>query len=190
VRGVVEKLPLQRLKLYSVYPFQVVYADWFDRLAAPIRFYYNGDDMAGWLTRAKLTHHKISPTGLSSKIIRSPRLTQAPPTDSSRAVKPANLKLRHSPLNPTRYSRPGDIEIVIEFRLSLLDFQPRIWLRNRQSSLGCPGDAAGGGSAHVMGTVARTAVATQVVSIIRCNKVVMERSSHCRSEGGTLGCHS
>lgn len=64
LRGVVEKLPLQRLKLYSVYPFQVVYADWFDRLAAPIRFYYNGEDMEGWLTRAKLTQHKISPTGL------------------------------------------------------------------------------------------------------------------------------
>jgi SAM-dependent methyltransferase len=64
LRGVVEKLPLQRLKLYSVYPFQVVYADWFDRLAAPIRFYYNGEDMEGWLTRAKLSRQRISPTGL------------------------------------------------------------------------------------------------------------------------------
>jgi len=64
LRNVVGKLPLQRLKLYSVYPFQVVYADWFDRLAAPIRFYYNGEDMEGWLSRAKLTHHAISPTGL------------------------------------------------------------------------------------------------------------------------------
>ena len=61
---VVQKLPLQRLRLYSAYPFQVVYADWFDRLAAPIRFYYDGDDMKGWLTRASLTHQTISPTGL------------------------------------------------------------------------------------------------------------------------------
>jgi len=60
----VQKLPLHRLKLYSMYPFQVVYADWFDRLAAPIRFYYDGQDMEGWLARAELTHHAISPTGL------------------------------------------------------------------------------------------------------------------------------
>jgi len=64
LRRVVQKLPLQRLRLYSTYPFQVVYADWFDRLAAPIRFYYDGDDMEGWLTRASLTRHTISPTGL------------------------------------------------------------------------------------------------------------------------------
>jgi SAM-dependent methyltransferase len=55
---------LPRLKLYTRYPFQVVWADWFDRLAAPIRFYYNGEDMQGWLARARLTHTTISPTGL------------------------------------------------------------------------------------------------------------------------------
>jgi len=64
VRDVVRKLPLQRLRLYSAYPFQVVYADWFDRLAAPIRFYYGRDDMEAWLTRAELARHTISPTGL------------------------------------------------------------------------------------------------------------------------------
>jgi SAM-dependent methyltransferase len=64
IGNVVKKLPLPRLKLYSAYPFQVVYADWFDRLAPPIRFYYDGDDMKGWLTRAQLTSHAISPTGL------------------------------------------------------------------------------------------------------------------------------
>jgi SAM-dependent methyltransferase len=65
VRSVVEKLPLTaRLKLYSAYPFQVVYADWFDRLAAPIRFYYDGDDMKGWLSRASLSRQRISPTGM------------------------------------------------------------------------------------------------------------------------------
>jgi SAM-dependent methyltransferase len=65
LRRVVAKLPMtSRLKLYSVYPFQVVYADWFDRLAAPIRFYYDGDDMKGWLSRARLSQQRISPTGL------------------------------------------------------------------------------------------------------------------------------
>ena len=57
-------LRLPRLKVYGEYPFQVVYADWFDRLAAPIRFYYDGDAMRGWLDRAKLEHTAISPTGL------------------------------------------------------------------------------------------------------------------------------
>ena len=60
----VARLPLRRLQLYAQYPFQVVYADWFDRLAAPIRFYYDGEDMEGWLSRAQLTHRTISPTGL------------------------------------------------------------------------------------------------------------------------------
>lgn len=55
---------IPRLKVYSRYPFQVVWADWFDRLAAPIRFYYDGDDMAGWLQRARLVRTTISPTGL------------------------------------------------------------------------------------------------------------------------------
>jgi SAM-dependent methyltransferase len=64
LKPLVEKIPLQRLKLYSMYPFQVVYADWFDRLAAPIRFYYDDKDMEGWLTRASLTRQTISPTGL------------------------------------------------------------------------------------------------------------------------------
>ena len=64
VGGVVRRLGLPRLKVYSEYPFQVVYADWFDRLAAPIRFYYDGDAMRGWLERADLGHTSISPTGL------------------------------------------------------------------------------------------------------------------------------
>lgn len=55
---------LPRLKTYSKYPFQVVWADWFDRLAAPIRFYYDGRDLDGWLTRAGLIRKTISPTGL------------------------------------------------------------------------------------------------------------------------------
>ena len=63
-KTVLGKLPLQRLKLYSNYPFQVVYADWFDRYAAPIRFYYDGEDMEGWLSRAKLIRHVVAPTGL------------------------------------------------------------------------------------------------------------------------------
>jgi SAM-dependent methyltransferase len=53
-----------RIKLYARYPFQVVYADWFDRLSAPIRHYYDDADLAGWATRAGLVNVTISPTGL------------------------------------------------------------------------------------------------------------------------------
>jgi SAM-dependent methyltransferase len=59
-----DRLPLQRLRVYSKYPFQVVWADWFDRLAAPIRFYYDVRDLDGWLRRASLSHTTVSPTGL------------------------------------------------------------------------------------------------------------------------------
>jgi SAM-dependent methyltransferase len=64
IGALVRRLPLPRLRLYTHYPFQVVYADWFDRFAAPIRFYYDENDLAGWVSRAKLTHTSISPTGL------------------------------------------------------------------------------------------------------------------------------
>jgi SAM-dependent methyltransferase len=64
VGAVVRKMAPPRIKLYSTYPFQVAWADWFDRLAAPIRFYYNGADLAEWLTRARLERTRTSPTGL------------------------------------------------------------------------------------------------------------------------------
>lgn len=60
----VRRVPLPRLELYAKYPFQVCWADWFDRLAAPIRFYYDDGDMSGWLQRSQLGHTTISPTGL------------------------------------------------------------------------------------------------------------------------------
>lgn len=62
--SVARRLGFARLKVYSEYPFQVVYADWFDRLAAPIRFYYDDAAMRGWLERARLGRTAISPTGL------------------------------------------------------------------------------------------------------------------------------
>jgi SAM-dependent methyltransferase/uncharacterized protein YbaR (Trm112 family) len=62
--AVLRKIRVPRLEVYRAYPFQVVYADWFDRLAAPIRFYYDADAMRGWLARAHLGHTVISPTGL------------------------------------------------------------------------------------------------------------------------------
>jgi SAM-dependent methyltransferase len=53
-----------RIKLYSHYPFQVLHADWFDRLAAPVRFYYSGPEVAEILRTAGLSHVQVAPTGL------------------------------------------------------------------------------------------------------------------------------
>lgn len=60
----VDRVAPPRVRLYARYPFQVVYADWFDRLSAPVRHYYDADDLAGWAERARLTNVQISPTGL------------------------------------------------------------------------------------------------------------------------------
>jgi SAM-dependent methyltransferase len=54
---------LPRVRLYAQYPFQVTYADWFDRLSAPIRFYYEESDLRGWVERAGLELVHVSPTG-------------------------------------------------------------------------------------------------------------------------------
>lgn len=52
-----------RIKVYSQYPYQVCFADWFDRLSVPIRFYYSRKDMIRWFTENKLKNVIISPTG-------------------------------------------------------------------------------------------------------------------------------
>lgn len=52
-----------RVRLYAKFPFRVCYADWFDRLAAPIRFYYDEKDLHGWATRAGLQDVQITSTG-------------------------------------------------------------------------------------------------------------------------------
>ena len=53
-----------RLALYAEYPFQVTVADWFDRLSAPVRFYYDERDLAAWAQRAGWSRYRIEPTGL------------------------------------------------------------------------------------------------------------------------------
>ncbi len=64
VGRVVDRITPPRIKLYSRYPFQVLHADWFDRLAAPIRFYYSGAEVADILETAGLTNVRVAPTGL------------------------------------------------------------------------------------------------------------------------------
>jgi SAM-dependent methyltransferase len=60
----VDRFVFPRVRLYARYPFQVAYADWFDRLAAPIRHYYDHADLVPWADRAGLVNVRISPTGL------------------------------------------------------------------------------------------------------------------------------
>lgn len=52
-----------RVQLYAKFPFRVCHADWFDRLAAPIRHYYDEADLQGWAWRAGLCNVVISSTG-------------------------------------------------------------------------------------------------------------------------------
>ncbi|MBI5570918.1 MAG: methyltransferase domain-containing protein [Desulfomonile tiedjei] len=63
VGGIAEKLAPPRIKMYSRYPFQVLHADWFDRLAAPVRFYYSEAQVREALEMAGLGEIQTSPTG-------------------------------------------------------------------------------------------------------------------------------
>ena len=58
-----DRFMFPRIKLYARYPFQVCYADWFDRLSAPIRFYYSEEELEKWFEKANLRNVRISPTG-------------------------------------------------------------------------------------------------------------------------------
>ncbi|MBI3332992.1 MAG: methyltransferase domain-containing protein [Candidatus Omnitrophica bacterium] len=53
-----------RLKVYEPYPFQVICADWFDRLAAPVRYYFSGKDLEAWCAKTGLVRARITATGL------------------------------------------------------------------------------------------------------------------------------
>lgn len=59
----VERLTPERITLYATYPFGVCLADWFDRLAAPIRYYYDPAALQRWAEAAGLRDVRISPTG-------------------------------------------------------------------------------------------------------------------------------
>ena len=53
-----------RLAVYAPYPFQVVCADWFDRLAAPIRHYLSARQLEDWCARTGLQNVRVTPTGV------------------------------------------------------------------------------------------------------------------------------
>lgn len=64
VGSVLERVTPPRIRIYSRYPFQVLHADWFDRLAAPIRFYYYEPEVGELMRSAGLSDIRVTPTGL------------------------------------------------------------------------------------------------------------------------------
>lgn len=60
----VERVTPPRIKTYSAYPFQVLHADWFDRLAAPIRFYYDENEVGDLMRSVGVADIIVTPTGL------------------------------------------------------------------------------------------------------------------------------
>jgi SAM-dependent methyltransferase/uncharacterized protein YbaR (Trm112 family) len=63
LKPLADRLAFARVKVYAAYPFHVTYADWFDRLSPPIRFYYDEDDLRAWARDANVEPLSISPTG-------------------------------------------------------------------------------------------------------------------------------
>jgi len=59
-----DRVMLPRIKMYSAYPFGMLHADWFDRLAAPIRFYYSEGGVERPAQNAGISDIKVTPTGL------------------------------------------------------------------------------------------------------------------------------
>jgi glycosyltransferase involved in cell wall biosynthesis/SAM-dependent methyltransferase len=58
----VQKKVRPRIRLYDRYPFWANYSDWFDRLSAPVRTYFDRRDLERWNERGGLVNVDISPT--------------------------------------------------------------------------------------------------------------------------------
>ncbi len=80
----IENRMLPRVKLYAKFPFWVNYADWFDRFSAPVRYYFNSEDMKDWGRRAGLINVIVSATGQYGWRLYGER----PPADIEQPVKP------------------------------------------------------------------------------------------------------
>lgn len=63
LRSLLDRVVFDRVKVYALYPFHVTYADWFDRLSPPIRFYYDEPELVMWSQTARLSDVVITPTG-------------------------------------------------------------------------------------------------------------------------------
>ncbi len=59
----VERFAFPRVKLYARFPFFVCYADWFDRFSAPLRHYFDKEELEDWGRRVGLRNILVTPTG-------------------------------------------------------------------------------------------------------------------------------
>lgn len=50
-------------RLYSRFPFRVSWADWFDRLGAPVRHYFDQEELEDWLARIGAVSGTVVATG-------------------------------------------------------------------------------------------------------------------------------
>jgi hypothetical protein len=64
VQGDIYHPPLAEDAFDFVYSIGVLHADWFDRLAAPIRFYYSEGEVERLAQNAGISDVKVTPTGL------------------------------------------------------------------------------------------------------------------------------
>lgn len=60
--SLIDRIVFSRIKLYAKFPFSVCYADWFDRFSAPIRHYFDEEELRAWAYRAGLKKVLITPT--------------------------------------------------------------------------------------------------------------------------------
>jgi hypothetical protein len=57
----VGRLVPERTKEYSRHSYKTVVADWYDRLACPVKLHYSSDDLAGWYPDAGLEAVRVTP---------------------------------------------------------------------------------------------------------------------------------
>jgi hypothetical protein len=61
VRPVIEAIVWERTKAYARLDFQANYADWFDRLAAPLDIRYGKEDVLEWYRKAGFEDVIVTP---------------------------------------------------------------------------------------------------------------------------------
>ena len=86
-RAAAERLAWPRVKMYAAYPLDVCVADWLDRLSAPVRFYYDAEQLRRWCERQDVDGVQLSPTGrygwrMSARRRASPPSTPSGASDS------------------------------------------------------------------------------------------------------------
>lgn len=61
IEKILDFLPAH-FKTYSLYPFRVSHADWFDRLSAPVRHYFDREELEDWYKEENLSNIQITPS--------------------------------------------------------------------------------------------------------------------------------